>query len=196
MALSLKDRKVQIAVAGAVVVALIAVLFVTGVIGGGGGSESAAPPVINGGGAPVVAPSTTPTPKVEATLVFSGRDPFQALFSTGGGSSSSPTDTGSGGTSTPPPTTSGSGGSTPPSGTSGGHPSSTTIGGHSVQLDDVFVSTSGTRKAQVEVDGTVYTVAAGQSFDDNFQLVSFPNATCANMVFGEEAFTLCTAGGK
>ena len=70
------------------------------------------------------------------------------------------------------------------------------VGGHSVLLDDVFVSQSGVRKAQVDVDGTVYTVAAGESFDDNFKLVSFPSATCAHFVYGDTGFTLCEAGGK
>lgn len=63
-------------------------------------------------------------------------------------------------------------------------------------LDDVFVTPGGVRKAQVEVDGTVYTVAAGESFDTSFRLVSFPNASCAHFVYGDEGFTLCTSGGK
>jgi hypothetical protein len=85
-------------------------------------------------------------------------------------------------------------GSPPPGGGDGG--GGTEIGGHSVLLDDIFVAQGGVRKAQVEVDGTVYTVAAGERFDGNFELVSFPSRSCAHFVFGDEGFTLCEAGGK
>jgi hypothetical protein len=69
------------------------------------------------------------------------------------------------------------------------------VGGHSVQLVSIFTSTGGVRKAQIDVDGTVYTVAPGQSFDGNFELVSI-SGSCANLVYGDQTFQLCTAGGK
>lgn len=196
MALSLKDRKVQVWIAGAVGLVLVAFLVMK-VMGGGGGTETAAPPA--GGSQTTLAPTTTPSPSPTTVLVFSGRDPFQDLFgnsqsgSTGG--STTPPPTGPAGGTTPPP----SGGTTPPPSNPGGGSgpgSSIVVGGHSVLLDDVFVSQSGVRKAQVDVDGTVYTVAAGESFDDNFKLVSFPSDSCAHFVYGDTGFTLCEAGGK
>ena len=199
MALSLRDRKVQIWIAGGVGLLLVAFLAMK-VMGGGGGSAS--PATSPAGGSSQVVPSTAPSPSPSPTtvLVFSGRDPFQDLFgnsqsgSTGGSSTPPSSPGGTGGSSTPP---SSSGGHTtpPPSGGSG-QGSSIVVGGHSVLLDDVFVAQGGVRKAQVDVDGTVYTVAAGESFDDNFKLVSFPSDTCAHFVFGDTGFTLCEAGGK
>jgi hypothetical protein len=201
MALSIKDRKVQLVVVGGLGLVLVAFLLMK-VMGGGGGSAS--PATAPTGGSSVVVPSTAPSPSPAPTtvLVFSGRDPFQDLFSgsqngSPSGSTTPPPSSpgGTGGSSTPPP----SGGSTPPPSNPGGgsgQGSSIVVGGHSVLLDDVFVSQSGVRKAQVDVDGTVYTVAAGESFHDNFKLVSFPSPTCAHFVFGDTGFTLCEAGGK
>jgi hypothetical protein len=201
MALSIRDRKVQLAVAGGVVAILAVFLLLKAV---GGGSENAASPSPSVGSVPVPSVSPTVSPTPPPVIVFSGRDPFQDLFgastSTSPGSSTLPS---SGGSSGPPtsggssgPPTSGGSSGPPASGGDGGSQSGTNIGGHSVLLDDVFVTPGGVRKAQVEVDGTVYTVAAGESFDGNFKLVSFPNASCAHFVYGDEGFTLCTSGGK
>ena len=201
MPLSLKDRKTQLRIAGGVV-AILAVFLILKVFSGGGGTTAAGPPSTLPTSVPTVSPTPTPTPP--PVVVFSGRDPFQNLFGPAtSGSSSSSTSTSTttppaSGTSTPPP----SGTSTPPPSSGGdgngdgGQGSGATIGGHSVLLDDIFIAQGGIRKAQVEVDGTVYTVAAGQSFDDNFKLVSFPSVVCAHFVFGDEGFTLCTSGGK
>ncbi len=198
MALSLKDRKVQMGIAGALAALLVGFLLVK-MLGGGGGSTATPPP---GGTTFQPQPQVTPSPSPSPTtvLVFSGRDPFQNLFGSQGGGSNPPP-SGPGGSSSPPP--SGGSSSPPPSGSTsppptgqGGHGSSIVIGGHSVLLDDVFIAQGGIRKAQVEVDGTVYTVAAGESFDDSFKLVSFPSSSCANFVYGDEGFTLCETGGK
>ncbi len=61
-------------------------------------------------------------------------------------------------------------------------------------LDDVFVA-NGTQKAQVEVDGVVYTVAEGQRFDGNFKLTRI-HGSCAEFLFGEQSFTLCQTAHK
>src|SRR6266498_2683015 len=45
------------------------------------------------------------------------------------------------------------------------------------------------QKAQVEVDGTVYTVAEGDSFDDGYRLVSI-NGSCASFTHNATSFTL------
>jgi hypothetical protein len=56
-------------------------------------------------------------------------------------------------------------------------------------LVDVFQENNSPR-AQVEVDGTVYTVSEGEVFADNFELVS-ASGECATMLFGDDQFTLC-----
>jgi hypothetical protein len=188
VAISLRERRTQLALGGGVL-AILVVFLLLKVVGGGGGSSGALPVTTSPTVAPIVSPSPTPAP--QPTVIFGGRDPFQPLFS-----SSTPSPTGTG---TPSPTGTGTPSPTPsPTSTSTGtgKGSSTTIGGHVVQLDDVFVSTSGVKKAQIEVDGTVYTVAVGQTFDDNFMLVSFVGDPCTNLVFGDQPFQLCTAGGK
>jgi hypothetical protein len=187
MALSDRDRRALIVLGAVAGVAIIAFLLLN-VLGGGGGTEAGSPtPVITTSPSP--APSVSPTPTPRETLppvVLAGsRDPFSippALQTT-----ASPAPSGSVGPTTPPP----SGTTTPtptetPTTPGGGQ--SQKIGGHTVVLLDVF---AGGTKAQVEVDGKVYTVSEGQTFADNFKLVSI-SGECARFLFGDEAFTLCT----
>jgi hypothetical protein len=61
-----------------------------------------------------------------------------------------------------------------------------------VVLVDIF--SSGT-KAQVEVDGTVYTVSKGGTFATTFKLVSI-SGTCASFLNGDQSFTLCETANK
>ncbi len=63
------------------------------------------------------------------------------------------------------------------------------MGGHTVALIDIFKD-GGSQRAQVEVDGTVYTVGEGDRFADNFQVLSI-SGECATMLFGDDQFTLC-----
>ena len=56
-------------------------------------------------------------------------------------------------------------------------------------LLDIFTK-NGVEKAQVEVDGTVFTVEEGETFDDNFMLENI-HGSCADFLFGDQAFTLC-----
>ena len=63
-----------------------------------------------------------------------------------------------------------------------------------VVLNDI-VSSGGQKKAQVEVDGIVYTVAPGDQFADNFQLTSI-TGSCGDFLFGDQPFTLCAAAHK
>jgi len=190
MALSPRDRRALIIFGGVAGVALLAFLFLN-VLRGGGGEEVASPPVSTGG--PTPTPTITPTPTPRETLppvVLAGsRDPFSIppALQTGSpppGGSVSPPPTGTG--TTPPPT-----GPTPTPTTPGGG-QSTTVGGHTVVLLDIF---SGGTKAQVEVDGTVYTVSEGETFAGNFRLISI-SGSCARFVFGDEGFTLCTSPQK
>src|SRR6185436_17858580 len=166
-------------------------------------------------GVPAESPSVTPSPTPRETLppvsLAGSRDPFSIPpgleLSTGG--SVSPTTTG-GGTTTipatttsppvtttstlpppppPPPTTI----TTPPPGGGGGggggeNPGNKIlIGDHDVKL--IGVGGRG-EKLDVQVDGKVYTVQPGATFDDNFMLVKI-DGKCATFLFGDQSFSLC-----
>lgn len=72
--------------------------------------------------------------------------------------------------------------------------SSETIGGHTVVLLSIFTQ-DGEPVAQVEVDGVVYIVGEGETFDDNFELLDI-SGDCATFRFGDERFTLCEQAPK
>lgn len=187
MNLSPRDRQAVIILL--VVAALAGVVFVL-TRGGSGGGEAIPVPVAVGTGptpVPVASPSPSPTPQDGSNLVFSGRDPFQPLVDLTETVPTPTTDTGS-----PQPTLTVSPASTPPPAPSGG--SSMVIGGHTVVLLDVF-NQDGIDMAQVEVDGTVYTVSEGETFADDFQLLSV-DGTCADFLYGDGSFTLCESTGK
>jgi hypothetical protein len=169
-------------------------------------------------GVPTASPSLSPSPTPRETLppvsLAGSRDPFSIPagleLSTGG--SVSPTTTVSyGGTTTAAttipttvpttvpitvpttipttvPTTTGTTTMPPPGGGEGDRPGNKIlIGGHDVKL--VSVSGNG-RKLDVQVDGKVYTVEPGATFDDNFKLVKI-DGTCAKFLFGDQSFELC-----
>ena len=159
---------------------------------------------------PTESPSVTPSPTPRETLppvsLAGSRDPFSippGLELTTGGSVSPTTATVPGTTATiptttfaPPPTTSTF--TTPPTttttpppgggGDGGEHPGNKIlIGGHDVKL--ISVAGGGT-KLDVTVDGKVYTVEPGATFDDNFKLVKI-DGKCATFLFGDQSFELC-----
>jgi hypothetical protein len=169
-------------------------------------------------GVPTASPSLSPSPTPRETLppvsLAGSRDPFSIPagleLSTGG--SVSPTTTVSyGGTTTAAttipttvpttvpitvpttipttvPTTTGTTTMPPPGGGDGDRPGNKIlIGGHDVKL--VSVSGNG-KKLDVQVDGKVYTVEPGATFDDNFKLVKI-DGTCAKFLFGDQSFELC-----
>jgi hypothetical protein len=152
--------------------------------------------------APQEAPSPAPEPApkddtpatrpggggpIETFQVFAPRDPFEPLVSPESGGEAADTgatvDTGGGVISN----SNGNGAGDVSGGVadSGG----STVGGHTVSVIDVFAA-RGRRRAQVEVDGTVYKVNEGETFADNFKLLS-ASGECANMLFGDDQFTLC-----
>ena len=54
-----------------------------------------------------------------------------------------------------------------------------------------LVSVAGNgKKLDVQVDGKVYTVEPGATFDDNFKLVKI-DRMCAKFLFGDQSFELC-----
>ena len=179
----------QLLIVVGVLVVLLLVLVYFFFLRGGGEEEVAAPPVAEG----VPAPEETTAPEdedaddggdegdVENFDVFAPRDPFKPLVTSGegGGGAAAPDDgTGDGDIVTPD-----DGGEAPP--TDDGD----RIGNHRVRVVDVYVQ-NGRDRAQIQVDGTVYTVDEGEQFADNFELVS-ASGRCATILFGDDEFTLC-----
>jgi hypothetical protein len=176
MPLSPRDRRALI-VFGAVTIVAVAVFFLF-IAKGSKKSPSASSA---GSRVIVTQPSPSPSPSKakkqhREVFVFSGRDPFDAAQ--GGGSA---------------PAQAGAPQVAPPS-SQAPNPSSQNVGGKTVVLVDIFTENN-VQKAQVEVDGTVYTVAPGDSFDDNYQLVSI-SGTCADFTHGSTSFTLCETQNK
>ena len=196
----------QLALAAGGVLLLLVVLWLVFLRGGDDPAlETApAPPPVEGG-EPIlpVDPGGDDGPgggrgkgPVETFEVFAPKDPFKPLIEPA-------TDTGDTGT---PPTdgidADGDGQIDPGTGTGDGNGTGTgtgngtgdggggeNVGGHRVSLVDVFRAEGGPR-AQVQVDGTVYTVEEGERFAENFQLLSI-NGECATMLYGDDQFTLC-----
>jgi hypothetical protein len=175
MTMSPRDRRLLIAIGAVVVVAAVWFLFLHK---SPKAAETTSPLPQVGQSAPAPAPSPTKA-KHKRVLVFSGRDPFCCDPSTDPVSSTSP------GSGVAPA-------GTPSSGPSGG--SSATFNGQTVVLVDIFVA-DGNDQAQVEVDGTVYTVSPGDTFAGDFTLVSI-SGTCADFTFQSESFTLCETANK
>jgi hypothetical protein len=179
MPMSSRDRRALIGV-GAIVILAAAVFFLFGHKGSKVPEASTLPQVNVNQGVPTPAPSPTKG-KHKQVLVFSGRDPFCCQPATSPVAASSPVP---GSTVVPA--------GSPSSGPSGG--SSATFNGQTVVLVDIFTA-NGQEQAQVEVDGTVYTVSPGDSFAGDFALVSI-NGTCADFTFQGNAFSLCETANK
>lgn len=62
--------------------------------------------------------------------------------------------------------------------------------GRTVTLIDVYVGADGEPVAVVQVDSTLYEVRRGDSFANNFQVVSI-DPPCVTLLYGDDAFTLC-----
>ena len=169
-------------------------------------------------GVPTASPSLSPSPTPRETLppvsLAGSRDPFSipaGLELSTGGSVSPTTTVSSGGTTTAATTvpitvpttvpitvpttipttvttTTGTTTTPPPGNGDGDRPGNKIlIGGHDVKL--VSVSGNG-KKLDVQVDGKVYTVEPGATFDDNFKLVKI-DGKCAKFLFGDQSFELC-----
>jgi hypothetical protein len=202
MALTDKDKR-TLKIGGVIVGVLLVGFLLFNLLGGGGGetpvpratrTTSSVPPVTDTG-----SPTLTPSP----VLVLPARDPFSippgfgATATTTGGT----TTTSDGTTTTTSSTPGGGGGSTtqtssPGGGGGGGGDATETIGGNSVTLIDTF-TTNGVETAQVDVDGTVYDPAVGDSFGPNKQYrLQSVSGNCATFLYGDESFTLCVAQNK
>jgi hypothetical protein len=216
MQMTPRDKKI-LQVMGIVLPLLLLVYFLF--LRPGGGEEVALPEFPTGatGGLPTDTPSATPSETPRETLppveLAGARDPFSIPpgleLDTGG--SVSPTSsgtvsptvspTGTGSPTLPPPTTPPP--TTPPPTTpppTSPPPTSPPppppddvpgnkilIGGHDVKLASVA---GNGKKAEVNVDGKLYTVEEGATFDDNFKLVKI-DGKCAKFLFGDQSFELC-----
>jgi hypothetical protein len=214
MQITPRDKKILQIVGVAVPLLLLVYLFVLKPDGGEDLASPSGPTGITGStGVPSESPSVTPSPTPRETLppvsLAGSRDPFSippGLELTTGGSVSPTTATVPGTTATiptttfsPPPTTSTF--TTPPTtttqtttpppgggGDGGDHPGNKVlIGGHDVKLHSVAGIG---KKLDVSVDGKVYTVEPGATFDDNFKLVKI-DGKCAKFLFGDQSFELC-----
>ena len=179
MPMTPRDRRALI-IFGAVTIVAVAIFFLF-VKGGSKSPQSSSPtgqqPNVT---QPAPSPSASPSKKPQKeVLVFSGRDPFDPTQ--GGGS----LETSGGSAAVSPP-------GSPASGPGGG--SSQEVGGKTVVLVSIFTQDS-QEMAQVEVDGTVYTVGEGDNFDDGYALVSI-DGSCANFTHSSSSFTLCETENK
>jgi hypothetical protein len=217
MELTPRDKRI-LQIAGVAIPLLLLVYFF--VLRPDGGEDLALPSGPTGTptgttGQPTGSPSVTPSPTPRETLppvsLAGSRDPFSippgleltggSVGPTGPGVTTSTTTIPVGGTTTvrptttfttPPTTATTTTTTTPPGGGGDGDgnerpPNKILIGGHDVKL--VSVNDSG-KKVDVRVDGRVWTVEVGATFDDNFKLVKI-DGRCAKFLFGDQSFELC-----
>ena len=193
-------QKAMLAALAVVLLALVYFLFLKGDGGPQETPQSSAP-------APALAqaeedpfepdPGDAASQPVETFEVFASKDPFEPAVEGGGDDPS--------GDELAQADGSGDGDGSGNNGGQGDEPDDPTLGegeiatgaqanqdeveGHTVKLIDVFRQ-GGESQAQVQVDSTGYTVAQGEVFAENFQLVS-TSGTCATMLYGDDQFTLC-----
>ena len=219
MQLTSRDKRILQIAGVAVPLLLIVYFFVLRPDGGEDLALPSGPTGATGTtGVPTASPSLSPSPTPRETLppvsLAGSRDPFSipaGLELSTGGSVSPTTTVSSGGTTTAAttvpitvpttvpitvpttiPTTLTTTTRTttmpPPGGGDGDRPGNKIlIGGHDVKL--VSVSGNG-KKLDVQVDGKLYTVEPGATFDDNFKLVKI-DGECAKFLFGDQSFELC-----
>ena len=219
MQLTSRDKRILQIAGVAVPLLLIVYFFVLRPDGGEDLALPSGPTGATGTtGVPTASPSLSPSPTPRETLppvsLAGSRDPFSipaGLELSTGGSVSPTTTVSSGGTTTAATTvpitvpttvpitvpttipttvitTTGTTTMPPPGGGDGDRPGNKIlIGGHDVKL--VSVSGNG-KKLVVQVDGKVYTVEPGATFDDNFKLVKIAGR-CAKFLFGDQSFEIC-----
>lgn len=183
----------QLAIVGGVVLVIVLGLVYFFFLRGDGAEEVAAPPTAEGVPAATEAPPTEAPgeddddDEIETFEVFAPRDPFEPLISAAGGGGG--TVDGGGGTVDGGVVDGGVDGGVVDGNVDDPEPDGDNIGNHRVKVIDVYTQ-NGEGRAQVQVDGTVYTVDEGEGFAGNFRLVS-TSGSCATILFGDDEFTLC-----
>ena len=144
-------------------------------------------PSASGPGSPaLVTGSTTTTAPLEPSLPngsfeeLSLRDPFEEP---GGGGGTTVTTT-----TTRPPTSTATVFTTTTTNPAQNNPSAPAK--TDFALEDVY-QLNGVSTARVRVGGASFTVTAGQVFANNYQLVAFTSATCADFRYADSPFNLC-----
>ena len=193
------NRRLLALVAGVAALGLLAFFVLVPALTGGGDEDTPTAvrrPVRRAPAASATpAPTRSPVPVIETFNDTVGRDPFRPLYVApvqGGGGAPGP-----GGAPAPGPGTGTGGGVQPTSGTgsggtgTGGQPAggSAQVGGNRVSLLDVFVR-DGETHAQTRVGDTVHTPAVGDTFAENYQVLS-ASGECATFLYGDESFQLC-----
>lgn len=200
------NRTPLLIVAGVAVVAIIGLLLWMFVLGG---EDDVFEPVPSAADATAPAGDESPPaaaveddgpPPVETVEVFLSRDPFQPVrpdaapvdggddgTAPGPSDPSDPTDPGPSDPSDPTDPTPPDDGDTDPAPKNGDD--SATVEGHEVELIDVFEE-NGARRITIRVDSTLYTVGEGETFADNFRVLSI-DPPCATLLYGDNQFTLC-----
>ena len=200
-------RQVALVVGGAVLLlALFWFLFLRG--GGDPADDVVAPPPpveTTSPDLPPDGPDTDPDdkPPVETFEVFASRDPFEPLLSAegeGGGTTDDGT-TDDGATDEGATDTDGDGDvdedDQPTDGgdvdgdgdVDGTDEPDETVEGHRVELVGI-TGRGDDASAQIQVDDTIYTVAPGETFAENFKLLS-TSGECATVLYGDDQFTIC-----
>ena len=165
-----REKTMAAVLAGMVVLAILFLLL----SGGGGAIEGVnTGPVVRTSPTPTLTPSGPP----ETGQVFEGKDPFQPLVVSAPGGSTGGT-TGSPG---PSPIPTGS-----ITGVNGGGNTNPAV---TVTLIDIRKQ-NGVLKATVDVNGKDYTAGVGETFAQNFRVISL-TTSCGTFVFGDERFSLC-----
>jgi hypothetical protein len=128
----------------------------------------------------LVGPSTTLAPGGSGTVAAT-KDPFRPLVAPATAAAS--------------PATAATGPSAQTTAPGAGQGSASVAGGGTTAAENKvtllgIVSESGARAARVEVDGTRYTVAEGESFAGHYRAVDI-GSTCATFESGTTPFTLC-----
>jgi hypothetical protein len=178
----LKIRRNQAILGAGLLVLLAAAYFL--VLKPGGGTSTSGPitlPPAAGAPAPTPAPGHHKKGGHKATLVLTGRNPFQCDVCPPVVKS---TDSSGGGT-----TTQVQGQGVTSNGLYAGG-SVTNVAGHTVTIHRTFTK-NGVLHAGITVDNNNYQPAVGQRFAGNFKLVS-AGGGCARILYGDASFSICT----
>jgi hypothetical protein len=176
-----RQRVLVLALAGVLLLALVALVARPVLLGGG--AAPVAPPAPPGTAAPTsttLAQLINPSTSVAGPTAGTAKDPFRPAAAA--------VTTATTATTAAPTTTTAAAGTGTGAGTATVSGSGTTAQ-REVVLDDVY-SKSGKRYVKVSVDGTSHTAAEGETFADDYRVVDIGSA-CAVFEAASGRFSLC-----